>query len=135
MPRLRLLFALAALVHAAAAPAVQVISDGSDGAFNPLASTVIDLPDDGVLNYTSIDIPDGVRVIFRRNAANTPVFLAATGDVSIAGRIDVSAAVRAPATAVSAATAASALPAAAAAARASASASSPAEPAVAAAAR
>ncbi len=30
-------------------------------------------------------------MLFRRNAANTPVFLAATGDVFIAGRIDVSA--------------------------------------------
>lgn len=79
------------LITPTAAHAAQVISDGSDGVFHPLASMVIDLPADGVLNYTTIDIPAGVRVIFRRNAANTPVFMAATGDVNIAGSIDVSA--------------------------------------------
>lgn len=67
------------------------ISDGSDGAFNPMASMTLDLPDDGVFNFTSINIPSNVTVKFRENTLNTPVYLLATGTVNISGVIDVSA--------------------------------------------
>ncbi|OYY93512.1 MAG: hypothetical protein B7Y41_12215 [Hydrogenophilales bacterium 28-61-23] len=67
------------------------ISDGSDGAFNPMASMTLDLPDDGVFNFTSIDIPSNITVTFRKNALNTPVYLLATGTVNISGVIDISA--------------------------------------------
>ena len=74
----------------AAAP---LISDGSDGPLAPTAGLVtLDLPADGVFNFTTIDIPEGTLLKFNRNAANTPVYLLATGDVVIAGQIDVSAA-------------------------------------------
>ncbi len=73
-----------------------VISDGSDGAFVAVAgSNVIDLTlpgrEDGVLNFTSITIPANATVSFKRNALNTPVFMAATGNINILGTINVSA--------------------------------------------
>jgi hypothetical protein len=42
---------------------------------------------DGIWNYTSIDIPAGVDVRFKKNAANTPVVWLASGDANIAGGI------------------------------------------------
>lgn len=65
-------------------------STGADGALNPTVNTEIQLPESGILNYTSVNIPAGVTVKFRRNTANTPVYLLASGDVTIAGAIDVS---------------------------------------------
>jgi hypothetical protein len=63
-------------------------STGADGAFNPTASVTVTLPADGVLNYTTVTIPAGVTVKFSKNAANTPVTMLATGDVTISGTID-----------------------------------------------
>ncbi|MBI1396760.1 MAG: PEP-CTERM sorting domain-containing protein [Betaproteobacteria bacterium] len=83
--------AVAAILVSHAAAALTLVSDGSDGAFHPTSSVTLDLPDDGVFNFTTIDIPDGVTVRFRRNAGNTPVVLLATGAVSVSGVIDVSA--------------------------------------------
>lgn len=70
----------------------QTFSSGSTGALNdlsPTVSTVVTLPPDGVLNYTTVTIPAGVTVTFQRNAANTPVTLLATGDITINGAINV----------------------------------------------
>ena len=64
-------------------------STGSLGAFAPAANTTVTLPPDGVLNYTTINIPAGVTVAFAPNAANTPVTMLATGDVLIAGTVQV----------------------------------------------
>ncbi len=66
-------------------------SDGSDGPFHPTGNVALDLPEDGIFNFTTINIPEGVTVKFNRNAANTQVYFAATGDVIINGVIDVSA--------------------------------------------
>jgi hypothetical protein len=67
-------------------------STGVDGAFSPTASTTITLPASGIFNYTTVNIPAGVTVKFVRNPANpsAPAILLATGDVTIAGTIDVS---------------------------------------------
>lgn len=65
-------------------------SDGSDGPFHPTSNTTIDLPEDGIFNFTTIIIPSGVRVTVRQNAANTPVYLLATGDITIDGTVSVS---------------------------------------------
>jgi hypothetical protein len=65
-------------------------STGADGAFNPTSDVTLTLPPGGVFNFTTIDIPGGVTVRFKRNATNTPVTLLANGDVKIQGRIDVS---------------------------------------------
>ena len=64
-------------------------STGALGVFNPTANTVVTLPSDGVLNYTTVNIPAGVTITFTKNAANTPVHMLATGDVVIAGTINV----------------------------------------------
>jgi hypothetical protein len=66
-------------------------SSGADGAFTPTTNTTLTLPASGVFNFTTISIPSGVTVRFTRNAANTPVTLVATGNVTIAGTLDVSA--------------------------------------------
>ena len=62
-------------------------STGADGPFNPTTNTVVTLPADGKLNYTTVSIPAGVTVTFQRNAANTPVYILATGNVTIGGTI------------------------------------------------
>lgn len=64
-------------------------STGADGALAPTVNTEIQLPPSGVLNYTTINIPAGVTVKFKRNALNTPVYLLASGNVTIAGVIDI----------------------------------------------
>jgi hypothetical protein len=65
-------------------------STGADGALNPAVSTEIQLPPSGILNYSSINIPAGVIVTFKKNAANTPVYLLVSGSATIAGNINVS---------------------------------------------
>lgn len=83
---------MAALALAFAATGVHAFNSGStgaDGALNPTVNTEIQLPLSGVLNYTTINIPSGVTVRFKRNAMNTPVYLLASGNVTIAGVIDI----------------------------------------------
>jgi len=73
-------------------------STGADGAFNPPAqvplgtivggnNVTVPLPPNGIFNFTTVDIPSIVTVTFQKNAANTPVYILATGDVTIAGAI------------------------------------------------
>lgn len=66
-------------------------STGADGAYNPTVSESVQLPPDGIFNYTSVNIPSGVAITYLKNAANTPVTILATGDVTIQGTINVSA--------------------------------------------
>ena len=65
-------------------------STGADGALNVTTNTTLDLPPNGIFNFTTIDVAGGVTLRFNRNALNTPVYLLATGDVIIRGNIDVS---------------------------------------------
>jgi hypothetical protein len=67
-------------------------STGVDGAFNPTANIIVTLPANGRFNYTTVNIPAGVTVKYVRSSANpsVPAILLATGDVTIAGTIDVS---------------------------------------------
>lgn len=70
-----------------------LVPGGSQNPGGPLKVTEnreIELPPDGVLNYTTITIEEGTTLTFKRNARNTPVYLLATGDVIIKGTIDVS---------------------------------------------
>lgn len=64
-------------------------STGADGAFNPTSNIAVQLPASGIFNYTTVNIPAGVTVTFTKNAANTPVYILTTGDVTIAGNIQV----------------------------------------------
>jgi hypothetical protein len=64
-------------------------STGADGAFNPTADTQLTLPPSGLFNFTTVNIPTGVTVTFAKNADNTPVYILASGDVTIDGTIDI----------------------------------------------
>lgn len=83
-----LLLAGFVMTPAYAAPFVSG-STGADGAFAPTANTTVQLPPSGVLHYTTVNIPAGVTVKFTRNAANSAVMILTTGDVNIAGVIDI----------------------------------------------
>jgi len=50
-------------------------SNGSDGAFNPATSVVINMADhpNGIYQYSSVNIQTNVTVTFTPNANNTPV--------------------------------------------------------------
>ena len=87
---LMLLLAISAAFVAPSAFAFNSGSTGADGALEPTVNTTIDLPASGILNYTTVNIPAGVTVTFRKNTLNTPVYLLASGNVTIAGAIDVS---------------------------------------------
>lgn len=63
-------------------------STGVDGAFNPTLNTELQLPPSGVFNFTTVNIPAGVTVGFKKNITNTPVVVLASGNVTIAGTID-----------------------------------------------
>lgn len=63
-------------------------STGADGAFSPTVNTVMQLPPSGVFNFTTVNIPSGVTVTFAKNTINTPVVILASGDVTIAGAIN-----------------------------------------------
>lgn len=63
-------------------------STGADGALNPTVNTVVDLPPSGILNYTTVNIPTGVTVTFKRNTLNTPAVLLVQGNATIAGTIN-----------------------------------------------
>jgi len=63
-------------------------STGADGPFAPTTNTTLTHPPNGVFNFTTVTIPAGVTVTFTPNAANTPVTMLATGDVTIAGTLN-----------------------------------------------
>lgn len=65
-------------------------STGSDGAFAPVSSTTIVLPPDGILNFTTMNIPSGVTVRIASNLSNSPAFILVQGDAVIDGIIDIS---------------------------------------------
>ncbi|MEM7391442.1 MAG: hypothetical protein AAF492_03760, partial [Verrucomicrobiota bacterium] len=64
-------------------------SDGSYGPLNLTTSTTLPLPPDGIFHCTTIDLADNRTLDFVKNAANTPVYLLATGDVTIRGAINI----------------------------------------------
>ena len=86
----RLCSVLFCLLYMSQVHAYESGSTGADGALSPVENTVVELPVDGILNYTSINIPSGVRVSFKKNATNTPVRLLVSGDVFVGGVISVS---------------------------------------------
>jgi hypothetical protein len=67
-------------------------SNGSDGAFNPTTNIVINMADhpNGIYQYTSVNISNGVTVTFIPNANNTPVIWLVQSNVIINGVIGVS---------------------------------------------
>ena len=90
LPRLRTLALSLVLAGPIAGWAFDSGSSGADGALAPTVNTEVVLPPSGLLNYTSVNIPTGVTVTFRKNATNTPVVLLVSGSATIAGTINVS---------------------------------------------
>ncbi len=96
-PRWLSLFASACLALTISVPAyaieIDVGSTELDGALDVTENTSLQLPLDGVLNFTTITVRGGATLSFIKNEANTPVTVLASGDVVIEadGIIDVSA--------------------------------------------
>jgi len=65
-------------------------STGTDGAFAPSINTTVTIPSDGILNYTTFNIPAGVTIKYAPNTTNTPVYILVQGDAIIDGTIDIS---------------------------------------------
>ncbi|WP_368563723.1 hypothetical protein [Pseudoxanthomonas sp. UTMC 1351] len=87
--RLPLATALSAILMLPSAWAMDSGSTGADGVLSPTSNVDIQLPDSGVLNYTTVNIPVGVTVKFIKNSGNTPVYLLASGNVTVAGIINI----------------------------------------------
>ncbi len=65
-------------------------SDGSDGALSvTTGTTTLSMPDDGIFNVTTVNVASGATLTFTPNARNTPVYVLATGDITIAGTVHV----------------------------------------------
>jgi hypothetical protein len=63
-------------------------STGADGAFAPATTQTIVVPVNGTFNYTSVNIPAGVTITYNRGTNNKPLVILASGDVVIAGIIN-----------------------------------------------
>ena len=81
----------AALVGMLASPLAFAFNSGSTGADGALATTVgtmeVQVPESGVLNYTSVNIAAGTTLKFKKNRLNTPVYMLVSGNVTIAGTL------------------------------------------------
>jgi hypothetical protein len=86
--------AMAWLLAGCAAVMAQQFDPGSDGALGDFVSkpgvNTIALPPDGVLRYRTFTVLEEHVVVFAPNKANTPVWVLATGDITVRGLIDVS---------------------------------------------
>ena len=83
---------LAVLLVVTANAQVNSGSNGSDGAFNPATDTVINMADhpNGIYQYSSVNISNGVTVTFIPNANNSPVTWLVQSNVVINGTVDLS---------------------------------------------
>ena len=67
---------------------------GSTGAYGPInitTSTTLDTPADGIFHATTVHVANGAVLKFTKNELNTPIYILATGDVTVDGTIDVNA--------------------------------------------
>ena len=64
-------------------------STGLDGPYAPVANDTLVLPPNGIFNFTTVNIPSGVTVTFQKNTTNTPVVILGTGNITVAGTIDI----------------------------------------------
>lgn len=82
--------ALALLLFISPLNAKAYSSSGVDGLFQPTASVVLDTTQP-IFNFTSIFIPTGVTVSFSELSSSQPIELLATGNIDIAGTLDIGA--------------------------------------------
>lgn len=64
-------------------------STGADGAFAPTTTQSLAVPESGVFNFTTVNIPSGVTITFTRSSTNKPLTILASGDVLITGTINI----------------------------------------------
>jgi len=68
-------------------------STGADGALDlstcPTSTCEVQLPESGILNYTTVNVPQGKLLRFALNSRNTPVVILAQGNVNVLGEISV----------------------------------------------
>lgn len=90
----RVLIAFVFILLIFASPALAAtFNSGSTGTLGNVvitANTVIPLPANGMLDYSSLTINSGATLTFTANSNNTPVYILAKGDVTINGAINVS---------------------------------------------
>jgi hypothetical protein len=71
----------------------QAFDSGSTGAYGAInvttADVTLDVPADGIFHATTVNVAAGRTLRFRANALNTPVYILATGDVTVSGNIRV----------------------------------------------
>lgn len=79
------LFSCAVVVMASSKDANAALSSGADGLFRPLSDITLTVPDDGIFNFTEIDIGSGITVNLEGPAAS--VSWLATGDIRNHGSI------------------------------------------------
>jgi hypothetical protein len=84
-----LFFLTAGLLAGPKAYAFSSGGTGADGALEPTQNVELTVPENGTFNYTTINIPTGVTVTFKKNVSNSPIIMLATGDVTISGTISV----------------------------------------------
>jgi hypothetical protein len=82
------LFALAAL-PGSTLHAFDAGSTGAYGAMNITTNTTLAVPADGIFNCTTVNVSAGATLTFTPNVLNTPVYILASGNVTIAGAINV----------------------------------------------
>ncbi len=87
-----LLAAVVAVACASAQAQINVSSDGIDGVLNPASSITINMADhpNGIYQYSSVTISNGVTVSFTPNANNTPVYWLVQSNVIINGTVNLS---------------------------------------------
>lgn len=83
------LLVLIPIVVSAQAQTFNSGSNGSDGPYEPSRSETKQVPESGVFNFTTVRIPANAVITFKPNSRNTPVTILASGDVRIAGSIQV----------------------------------------------
>lgn len=64
-------------------------STGVDGALVVSQDTVLQLPESGVFNFTTVNVQTGKTLTFKKNERNTAVTILASGSVTISGTINV----------------------------------------------
>ena len=83
---------IVSFAHISLAQVLYNSSTGADGALDlSSGGKEVQLPESGILNYTTVNIPVGMGLSFRRNSKNTPVIILAQGKVTIHGSISVNA--------------------------------------------
>lgn len=86
----RLLIPCLLATHAGVAADFDSGSTGAYGPINITANTTLDMPADGIFHATTVHVAAGTYLTFNKNENNTPVYILATGDVTIDGTVDVS---------------------------------------------